>query len=217
VLLDFCNRQAISQFVLIDSDVMLYEDVGPFFKRYHNNQMTVSCPDERFKWAAAFFSIINDLSIIGTLCCIFEGLFSPSGKTLRDNLGVHPFYEMVGLYLLMKQHPDLVKNTYEEDLDELTVIHSFVEEQKFSRHGGFLKTQWIQGKPYVKRVDSGRLVKASVIHFHGKGKYVMGKYSRPKGWRISAENIANRFMGHIFKYPRRMMNSVVNPELFPKI
>jgi hypothetical protein len=187
VLLEFCSRHEISRFVLIDSDVMLYEDVGPFFERYKNYRMTVSCPDERLKWAAAFFSVINDLSIIGTLCGIFEYLFSPSGKTLRETLGVHPFYEMVGLFLLMKEHPDLVKNTYDEETEEFTVIHSFVEEKKLSRHGGFLKIQWIQGKPYVQRVDSGRLVKASVIHFHGKGKYVMGKYSRPKGWKIRAE------------------------------
>lgn len=217
VLLDFCKQHAINSLLLIDSDVMIYEDVGFFFERYRHCKMTVSCPDERLKWAAAFFSIVNDLSIIEKLCGIFEHLFSPEGKALRESLGVDCFYEMVGIFLLMKEHSDSVINTYAEDSGEFAVIHSVVEEKKFSYRGGFLKLNWIERTPYVERADTGRMVKAPVIHFHGKGKYVMGRHLSPVGIKIRVQNIANRVMGSIFKYPARMLNKVVKPDLFPKI
>jgi len=110
-----------------------------------------------------------------------------------------------------------VINTYAEDSGEFAVIHSVVEEKKFSYRGGFLKLNWIERTPYVERADSGRMVKAPIIHFHGKGKYVMGRHLRPVGIKIRVQNIANRVMGSIFKYTGRMLNKVVKPDLFPKI
>jgi hypothetical protein len=215
-LRDFCKREKLFSFVLIDSDVMIYEDIGVYIKEFKDFAITLNCINPISFEAGAGFAIVNDSQILDKLCKIYKDLFSDSGSTKRDRIKTNLFNEMIGLYFLMEDHPNEVKNIHEYKHQNFVINNSIQEDDRFEYEGNFLKVVWNDGIPYLVEKKSGKLIKTPNLHFHGKGKYIMGKYLKIKCRKVVAQHLINKVINITIKYPARLVN-VFEKEFFPKI
>ena len=214
-LRDFVRAQRIDRFLLIDSDVMLYEQIEPYFRHYSASRMTVSSP-ETGPVAHAAFSVINDSEVIAELCDIFKEMFSQPAEPLREGMGTDLFYEMVGLFQLMRRAGAGVFNTYWEQA-EFAINHSMLEDPRFEYAKGFVQVDFDAGQPCAVERRTARKRKLPALHFHGRAKYVMKNYCRPAGLRSHMEHLVNRAHSALRKYPVRLIKKVSGSRLFPGI
>jgi hypothetical protein len=214
-LRDFVLAQGIDSFLLIDSDVMLYEPIEPFFRHYAGTRLTVSCP-ETGPVAHAAFAVVNDSAVISELCTLYTEMFSQSFDQLRETTGTDIFYEMVGLFLLLKKGRSGVLNTYFEG-ESFAINHSMLEDPRFEYADRLVRIDWDAGRPFAKERKAARKRHLPALHFHGRAKYVMRNYCRPAGFRWRAEHLLNRVHSAVRKYPVRMLNKLSGGRMFPGI
>ena len=214
-LRDFVLAQGIDSFLLIDSDVMLYEPIEPFFRHYAGTRLTVSCP-ETGPVAHAAFAVVNDSAVISELCTLYTEMFSQSFDQLRETTGTDIFYEMVGLFLLLKKGRSGVLNTYFEG-ESFAINHSMLEDPRFEYADRLVRIDWDAGRPFAKERKAARKRHLPALHFHGRAKYVMKNYCRPAGFRWRAEHLLNRVHSAVRKYPVRMLNKLSGGRMFPGI
>ena len=214
-LRDFVLAQGIDSFLLIDSDVMLYEPIEPFFRHYAGTRLTVSCP-ETGPVAHAAFAVVNDSAVISELCTLYTEMFSQSFDQLRETTGTDIFYEMVGLFLLLKKDRSGLLNTYCEEAD-FAINHSMLEDPRFEYADRLVRIDWHAGRPFATERKAARKRHLPALHFHGRAKYVMRNYCRPAGFRWRAEHLLNRVHSAVRKYPVRMLNKLSGGRMFPGI
>ena len=214
-LRDFVLAQGIDSFLLIDSDVMLYEPIEPFFRHYAGTRLTVSCP-ETGPVAHAAFAVVNDSAVISELCTLYTEMFSQSLDQLRETTGTDIFYEMVGLFLLLKKGRSGVLNTYFEGAS-FAINHSMLEDPRFEYADRLVRIGWDVGRPLATERRTGRNRHLPALHFHGRAKYVMRNYCQPVTFRLRAEHLLNRVHSAVRKYPVRMLNKLSGGRMFPGI
>lgn len=214
-LRDFVLAQGIDSFLLIDSDVMLYEPIEPFFRHYAGTRLTVSCP-ETGPVAHAAFAVVNDSAVISELCTLYTEMFSQSFDQLRETTGTDIFYEMVGLFLLLKKGRSGVLNTYFEGAS-FAINHSMLEDPRFEYADRLVRIGWDVGRPLATERRTGRNRHLPALHFHGRAKYVMRNYCQPVTFRLRAEHLLNRVHSAVRKYPVRMLNKLSGGRMFPGI
>lgn len=216
VLKEFCTKNTIQRLLLIDSDVMVYEEIGKYFEYYSGSAMTLSSYGEGI-CAQASFAIINESSIINQLCEVYKTMFSKPVEDLKKQINTDVFTEMVGLGVLMKEEPTLISNTYHKTADGFIFNHSMVEDDRFEFSGSMLTLRWKDNIPHLIEKGSGSLIKTPFLHFHGKGKYSMGKHLKVNSKKIITQMRINRINSALLKYPRRLINRAVRREIFPGI
>ena len=214
-LRDFVRAQGIDRFLLIDSDVMLYEPIEPYFRHYAGARMTVSCP-ETSPVAHAAFAVVNDSAVIAELCTLYTEMFSQPAAQLRKSTATNMFYEMVGLFLLLKKDHSGLLNTYCEEAN-FAINHSMLEDPRFEYEDKLVRIGWDAGRPLATERRTGRNRNLPALHFHGRAKYVMKNYCRPVTFRLRAEHLLNRVHSAVRKYPVRMLNKLSGGRFFPGI
>ena len=214
-LRDFVRAQGIDRFLLIDSDVMIYETIGPHCEYYSNTRITVSSP-ETGPVAHAAFAVVNDSAVISELCDLYKNMFSQPIDQLRANTATDMFYEMVGLFLLMKRNQSGVLNTYFEEAS-FAINHSMLEDPRFEYAGGFVRIDWAEGTPIATKRGTAQKRDLPALHFHGKAKYVIKSHLQLKGLRLRVEHLMNRIHSALRKYPVRLLNKVSAGRMFPGI
>lgn len=214
-LRDFVRAQGIDRFLLIDSDVMLYEPIEPYFRHYSEARMTVSCP-ETGPVAHAAFAVVNDSTVIGELCGLYKEMFSQPLAQLRESMATDMFYEMVGLFLLMKKDRSGVLNTYYEHAN-FAINHSMLEDPRFEYADGFVRIDWDEGKPTATKRGTAQKRHLPALHFHGRAKYVMRNYCQPDTFWLRAEHLLNWVHSAVRKYPVRILKKVSGGRMFPGI
>lgn len=212
-LRDFIHSTGIEKFLLLDSDVMLYEPIAPYFDYYSNYHLTLSKSSEATS-AQAAFSIVNKPEIIGILCSIYEELFGTSPEVLKARFGTDCFTEMIGLALLMQDPSVRIKNTYEDDHD-FVVCHNLTEDDRFTKYNGYSQIFWQGNIPAFRHESTGRFLKSPIIHFHGRSKKQMGKNSKLKGPQEHIVWATNRAASALAKYPMRAANRIAGRSIFP--
>jgi hypothetical protein len=215
ILKEFCQNNEINRFVYIDSDVMVYEDINRYFNIYAGSSITLISEPHTYT-AGAWFSMVQDLEIVVNLCDIYNKLFSESGRETRERLGLETINDMTGLYLLMEKYPRKVTNVYNYEGQDYVMNLSMEWDNRFEYDGKFLKVIWIENIPYLTEKSSKGLLRAPMLHFHGKGKYVMGKHLKIKGGKIVVQHLINKTINSLIKYPARLVNTI-HKEFFPKI
>ncbi len=214
-LRDFVRTQAIDKFLLIDSDVMIYEPIGFYFEHYKDYQMTLSASSSPSAQAA--FAVVNNTSIVGDLCDIYNILFQNSSETLQARFETTCFTEMLGLGLLMQESSNCVKNTYVEDNGRFVVHHNMLDDSRFEKDGDCSRIIWSANMPMLRKLESGCLLKSPILHFHGHAKKQMGKHLQLKGIGMLLEHSVNRGMSAAAKYPMRATNKFSGRAIFPGI
>jgi hypothetical protein len=212
-LRDFIHSTGIEKFLLIDSDVMIYEPISSYFEYYSSYQLTLSRSPGAVS-AQAAFAIVNSPEIIGMLCSIYEELFRASPEALKARFGTDYFTEMIGLALLMLASSVRIKNTYEENHD-FVVSHNLTEDDRFTKHDGFSQIFWQGNLPTFHHKSTGRIVKSPIIHFHGRAKKQMGKNTKLNGPQERMEWALNRALSALAKYPMRAANRIAGRPIFP--
>ena len=213
-LRDFVRAQGIDKFLLIDSDVMIYEPIAPYFDYYCDYRMTLSASSPTSAQAA--FALVNDSSVIGDLCDIFNDLFCSRPEKLQTRFGTDCFTEMLGLGLLMQKPTSRVKNTYEDE-DGFVVHHNLLDDRRFVKEGEGSQIFWNGSIPMLRKREAGKLSKSPILHFHGHAKQRIGRHLRLKGIGARLEHAANRGMSALAKYPMRATNKFTGRTVFPGI
>jgi hypothetical protein len=179
---------------------MIYENLDNYLSLYKDCPITLFSKGKGS--AQAHFSIINDTSILDTICETFTTMFNKPKKVLVDEFGEESFSEMVGLGHFMNQHPECVVNTY-NSMSDFVLNYSFAEDDRYVTNNGFLVTTWIDQIPYIQNAHTKEWIKTPILHFHGKGKYIMHKYFKPKNKKSKASRCINVFLNLALKYPLR--------------
>jgi len=200
---------------LIDSDVLLYEPIEPYFAHYASSRLTVTSPGPA-KTAAAGFALVNEPGILAELCRTYTDMFSLESVHLLKHMNVPSFTEMVGLYLLWKSNPNTVTNTHEA-IDNFAINSSILEDRRFVLENGILAIKWRSGIPLLKRADSGEDVKSPIIHFHGHAKKIMRRHLKLRCVSVQLQHAINRIVSAIAKYPMRATNKIMQRYFFPGI
>lgn len=214
-LREFVRAQGIDRFLLMDSDVLLYEPIEPYFAHYASSRLTVTSPGSA-ETAAAGFALVNEPGILAELCRTYTDMFSLEGVHLLKHMNVPSFTEMVGLYLLWKSNPNTVTNTHEA-IDTFAINSSILEDRRFVLENGILAIKWRSGIPLLKRADSGEDVKSPIIHFHGHAKKIMCRHLKLRGVSVRLQHAMNRIISAVVKYPMRAINKIVQRPFFPGI
>ena len=178
----------------MDSDVLLYEPIEPYFSHYKHARMTVSGPPG-VRLVHAAFAIVNDISVIEDVCQTYGAMFSTPVSDLQKQFGTALFYEMVGLHALSSLSGSCIQNTYGLD-DDFAISHSVCEDPLF---------------------ETARTRRAPALHFHGKGKYMMQSHLRLRGGRLRLQHLTNRMLSSVLKYPLRCVRSCGGRRFLPKI
>jgi len=214
-LRDFIRAQRIERFLLIDSDVLLYEPIEPYFTHYKNARMTVSGPpDVRLVHAA--FAIINDISVLDDVCQTYRTMYKTPVSALQEQFGTALFYEMVGLHAVSSLSEARVQNTYGMD-DDFVISHSTCEDPLFKTVDNTVMVHWHEAVPYLQEIKTTRTKRTPALHFHGKGKYVMQSHLRIKDGRLRLQHLTNRILSSVLKYPLRCVRNCGGGRLLPKI
>jgi hypothetical protein len=214
-LRDFVHAQGIDKFLLIDSDALIYEPIGPYFEHYKDAKLTVTAPGQ-MQTAAAGFALVNDPLIIDELCRTYRRLFSGEATTALHSIKTVSFTEMVGLYQLWQNNLSTVRNNYE--LEETFVINpSVLEDGRFLHRKGIVATRWLSGIPYLMHLETQRLLKSPILHFHGHAKKQMRQNLRLKGTVVRLQHAINRSISAAAKYPMRLINWLGDRAIFPGI
>jgi len=214
-LLDFIRRFGIERFLLVDSDVMIYEPIEPYFEHYAAYQLTLSQASSEYS-AQAAFAIVNDSSIVAELCRIYDELFLVSPEILETRFGTRYFTEMLGLSLLMKEPHTQVKNTYVEN-DKFVVCHNLMEEGRFVKNGEYSQIFWRENVPTFCRLSDGSFFKSPIIHFHGHAKRQMARHLKFNRYQERLQHALNKIMSATAKYPMRAANMISRRSIFPGI
>lgn len=212
-LRDFIHAQSIEKFLLIDSDVLLYEPISQYFDFYRDYQMTVSA-SAATSGAQAAFALVNDPSAISDLCLIYHELFRDCPETLFARFRADCITEMTGLFILMSNAAGKAKNTY-EDVEEFVVNHNLLDDPRLDKNGDFCKVSWEGSVPMFRTKATGAMLRSPIIHFHGHAKKHMGNYLRLTNSRVKLEHFINRGMHTAAKYPMRWVNRLTGHSLFP--
>lgn len=212
---EFCNKHSIKKYLIIDTDVLIYDRIEPYFDYFSKYKITVS-GNPNSNEAQASFTLVLDHSIIQRLCDIYNNLFSTSAEELRKRYGFECFTEMFGLNELLKHYPDDVKNTFDSETD-FHFNHSVESDSRFEYENKFLKIYWNNNLPYFKNIETGVTLKSPHIHFHGKGKYRMKNILKISSLKISLEHLLNRVNSIFLKYPKRIINKLSQKTIYPAI
>jgi hypothetical protein len=213
-LRDFIRAQGIEKFLLIDSDVMVYDKLDPYFDHYKNTRMTVSGPPHVGLVHAAF-SVVNDSTVLDDICRIYWEMFTTSAWELKSRTGTNLFYEMVGLYTLSNRPGSGLFNTYGAD-DSFAISHSVLEDPLFEFDQGIVALRWQENIPHLFDKRTLRWRRSPSLHFHGKGKYMMGKYLKLSSGHARWQNGVNRTVSALRKYPARWMGKLGQTCSWPK-
>ena len=217
-LRDFVRAQKIDKFLLIDSDVMIYEPVAPYFEYYKSASMTLTSPapgDTAFS-AAAGFAIVNDTSIIDTLCDIYTRTFSQPCAALSQQWGITLFNEMFGLYLLLSENPERVRNIFPTET-HFVINPSVIEDDRFESQKRSLEILWVAGIPHFSIRETGRRFKSPIIHFHGHAKQAISAHLKLDRFSLKLHHAINRSLSATTKYPMRVVNCISGRGIFPGI
>jgi hypothetical protein len=214
-LRDFIRAQGVKKFLLIDSDVMIYQDVGAYFEHFAECRMTVSGPPN-VNLVHSAFAVVNDGSVVNDICRTFSAMFSICLAALQQQTGASFFYEMVGLHMFSNRSGSGVINTYGRQ-DAFAISHSVCEDPLFEYNGRIVALLWENNTPHMfdKRIRRWRCCPA--LHFHGYTKQLMRQHLRLVDKTVRNQHVINRSMSAAVKYPMRMINRLARRDIFPGI
>jgi len=212
-LRDFVRAQQISKFLLLDSDVLVYEPVMPYFDHYGDAKITVTHSGTTEE-AAAGFTVVNDPNMIDRLCDTYTYLYSEAADNDRHLINAPSFTEMVGLYRLLRDYPADVRNNYR--LEKQFVINpSVLEDRRFLHQEGMVEVQWRNRIPYLLHAETKRPMRTPILHFHGHAKKRMHQHLRLSDATIRFQHAINRCFSGLAKYPMRLSNRLSGRTIFP--
>jgi hypothetical protein len=177
IIRNFITQKGISNFLYLDSDVLIYGNVDVLFNEYLDFDFTIvdhSCPSTTlFKRESlnAFCDFINELYTQKDYLGVLDNLHKDYCDGIRScgNSDMTAFE----LYQIYKNAKVKELTTIENNAcfdHNIGAIDNFVEKN------GFKEIYWIDDKPYAKRQDNQQLILFHCLHFNGIAKRKMYNY-----------------------------------------
>lgn len=181
IIKDFLQRNDdISNFIIIDSDVLIYCNVSEAFHPFLNNKITIHGK------RGPHVTYMKNKNTIIEFCDFIVKLYTD--KTLFKNLlDTYEHYklqkrpggidDMYALYEFSLAFPDNIGNT-------ATIIHDTTFDGTLNTSEGFefnKKKQikniyWKKNLPYGNHLDKNKFIRFNAIHFQSKAKSLMHRY-----------------------------------------
>lgn len=221
ILKEFIIKENIHECFHIDSDVLIYQPITPLYKQYKTHSFTVISTrdiDIEIPLAQGGSAFIYNQEILKKLeSVIFDLMSEKKGKAflkkkLKDS---ELITDMDSLGLLWKQNPDKVLNIYTRRGENI-IQNYMMEEDIFEMEGPFAKIYWDGNIPYAFTIDKPReKVSFAIMHFHGKGKWIMRKHLKLNSLKVKMTWLYNKVAYCLLKYPKRYANKLLRKEIFP--
>jgi len=181
IIKDFLEKiDNISNFLIIDSDVLLYCNVSEAFQPFLKNKITI------YKERGPHVTYMNDKSTIMEFCDYIIKLYTDENlfKKLLDKFEHHKVYKLPGgvddmhaLYEYSLAFPDNIGNTaIEKEGAIFDGTFSAEEGFEYDDKRNIKKIFWKDKLPYVKELKTNKLIRLNAIHFQGISKAYMHKY-----------------------------------------
>ncbi len=170
ILLDFVSKTHISQFLCLDSDVMLYCKVKDVFKKWMDYDFTI-CMKE-----GPQYTLFKRDSL--AKFCIY--LYSHYvDKDMQKEL--EEWYKIEGISdMKFLMHYSRLPNVRVFDVaqvvDGTCFDHHMKVSQGFEMQGRLKRIYWQDGIPYGKEIATGNLVRFNALHFQGGIKHKLNQY-----------------------------------------
>lgn len=182
----FCLEKNIGQFIYLDSDVLLFQDVSgmePFFKGW-------SIANTGDAAGVPAFTYFKDYNAINNFCDYLLQAYT-NQKALRE---LELFYQppgspvptgdvsdMILFQFYFRDHPE---ETGKLDLinNELAVDVNIRQADGYETARGIKKIYWQGNIPYCKQMATGRLIRFASFHYQGDMKPLMVKHYKADGY-----------------------------------
>ena len=214
----FVLQNGIKSCIIIDTDALVYADLGQLQKLYTGCDITISQPDEKPGCVAGHASIVYNVGVLAKLREIMFEMYEDTSlaKAIEDrfnnsklSMDERGTTEMHALGILYERYPDLVYNTspnfQELAPDKLCIDHTMMAAIGWEMEARMIKIYWRDNMPYGKWLETGQLIPFAVIHFQGKAKWKMRASLRLsnkkviKTWRHNRRQYRKRKLKRKFK------------------
>ncbi len=222
IILDFVRRHHMKHFLCMDSDVLLFCKVDDAFPKYAEYEFTI-CGK-----GGPGCSLFNPASL-QRFCDYISGLY-----TTENVQRLHDFYQP---FIDNKLHGGFCDMTvfvwYQDDMSPNVVDIAnpprdgecfdgcFTLSAGFEMEGNIKKIYWQENQPYGKWLVDGSLVKLLCLHFQGRTKYSIYKYTLDEkmihrtdigytlSWMFSKSIIQARING--------LKKAIADPQMFVRV
>lgn len=221
IILDFVRRHHMEYFLCMDSDVLFYSKVDDIFPNYIDYDFTM-CGK-----GGPGCSLFNPMSL-ERFCDYMSCLYMP--EFIQR---LHDFYQP---FLDKKQHGGFCDMTvfiwYQDEMypkvaDIAIPQHGecfdgcITSADGFEMDGGVKKVYWKDNRPYGKWLADGSFVKLHCLHFQGRSKYSIYKYT------LDANKVHRTDIGYTLSwmFSKGIINAringlkkaIANPQMFVRV
>jgi hypothetical protein len=185
----FCRENNIEEFIYLDSDVLLFQDVNemlPFFQ----NAAIANTADSTGMPAFTYFK--DHKAIVDFCNYLLRAYTEPTAIKELDGF-YEPFVTPPGMmggvcdmtlfHFYFRDHPN---DTLKIDLidNELAVDVSINNSDGYEMENGLKKVYWQNNLPYCKRINDGKLIRFATLHYQGDAKNLMAKHFKGGGYAL---------------------------------
>jgi hypothetical protein len=199
----FCHENNIEEFIYLDSDVLLFQDVTEMVPLFNNAAIANTGEGT----GVPAFTYFKDHKAISDFCDYQLRAYTDEIAIKELEEFYEPFTtdpEMMGgvcdmtlFHFYFRDHP---RDTLKIDLinNELAVDVSMNNSDGYEMENGIKKVYWQNGLPYCKLQDTGRLIRFASLHYQGDAKKLMAKhfkgggYTMSRAWELWKQKVNNR-------------------------
>lgn len=208
VLLEFMKKLNLTNAILLDTDVLLFQDIIKYF----------SCIDKKFHYTRGTtnhmgFVYIPNRSYLGNICTFMTNLYK-NQETLnrlekdyvdyvKEN-GIGGVSDITLFEYYQEQNQDYVYNTENPPLNKMAFIHSLESDFYLKDKNNYVAIKWRNEIPYGTFLSTGELISIIGIHCFGLQKTSIRRLYNGKGkWKARLVFIWKKsFFKNILDYLR---------------
>lgn len=185
----FCRENNIEEFIYLDSDVLLFQNVTEMLPLFKNAAIANTCAD----MGMPAFTYFKDRAALRNFCDYLIRAYTEEKAIKQLDEYYKPFAnsaEMMGgvcdmtlFHFYFRDHPG---DTLKIDLidDSFAVDVSINSSDGYEMDGGVKKVYWQNNLPYCKRIIDGKLIRFATLHYQGNAKKLMAKHFKGGGYII---------------------------------
>lgn len=183
----FCKENNIGQFIYLDSDVLLYEDIStmlPFFEHstIANTCDTIGVPAfTYFNGYQAIHSFCDFLLYSYTNNKAIQNLQELYAPFLKDPTIMGGISDMTLFHIYFQEHPaetmkiNLINN-------DLAIDICINNPDGYEMENGMKKIYWQNNLPYGKDIATHKLVRFASLHYQGHAKDFIRRHYKVNGY-----------------------------------
>lgn len=180
ILKEYVERHAIDRCVYLDSDVMVYSDLGIEQACFADVDLTVTKgknPQNMF---------VGGPAALERFCAFVTELYTRRAAELQERYRVYRASHAEGGICDMTALDDYAQTYPERVADTAVIRDASTYDNNIRRSDGFAMRRrvkdltWIDGRPYARHIATGQLVRFHSIHFQGGSKLLIPYFAHQR-------------------------------------